>query len=366
MKLLLVDACRNDPQEGRNIDLDTRAPAGARASAALFSCKCGERAFETPKLGKGHGVFFYHVLQGLKGKAKNRKGEVTWSGLADYVTEKVSDERAGAHRRRRQADAAGDQEPHRQVARPGACRAGTVLPRPVGGVLRRLGNDPGRHEAPAALYCAIGNSYDKNDPKKAYPVNGVVKGNRIDFYPNPGQPGGRHFTYYLSEGDPDLMAGSHRDADGRVWGGFACRLKSPAAFPNQRPVDPAGPPPRGRGAEAGRQAGEGGCPGVLPGRVAAALRQDADEHCPDPARRQRGSGREAGAVRRSKGNNAIALVDKRNPSKIELTVQPPLAGQAAYHFHGQLQSHDHGVSAGTGTGAGGARTTFGSVLVRER
>ena len=91
VKLLLVDACRNDPASGRSIDVDT-APRPPRGIAALFSCSSGERAFETEKLGGGHGVFFHFVLQGLRGKAKNARGAVTWGGLVEYVTEQVSDE----------------------------------------------------------------------------------------------------------------------------------------------------------------------------------------------------------------------------------------------------------------------------------
>jgi TPR repeat protein len=91
VKLLLVDACRNDPKLGRSLDVES-VPRPPRGTAALFSCKAGERAFETPKLGKGHGVFFHHVIRGLKGEARNRRGEVTWSSLSDYVTDKVSDE----------------------------------------------------------------------------------------------------------------------------------------------------------------------------------------------------------------------------------------------------------------------------------
>jgi hypothetical protein len=92
VKLLLVDACRNDPKLGRNVDVDSlpRLPHG---TAVLFSCKSGERAFESPKLGKkGHGIFFHYVLEGLRGKAKNEHGEVTWARLAEFVTEKVSEE----------------------------------------------------------------------------------------------------------------------------------------------------------------------------------------------------------------------------------------------------------------------------------
>jgi hypothetical protein len=89
VKLLLVDACRNDPSLGRNVDIDT-LPRPPRGLAALFSCKGGERAFESPKLGRGHGVFFFHVLEGLKGKAATEDKEVTWDSLSAYVRRAVS------------------------------------------------------------------------------------------------------------------------------------------------------------------------------------------------------------------------------------------------------------------------------------
>jgi hypothetical protein len=91
VKLLLVDACRNDPGAGRSIDVDA-APRPPRGIAALFSCSSGERAFETARLGGGHGVFFHFVLEGLRGRAKNARGAVTWARLAEYVTEQVSDQ----------------------------------------------------------------------------------------------------------------------------------------------------------------------------------------------------------------------------------------------------------------------------------
>jgi sulfatase modifying factor 1 len=91
MKVLLVDACRDDPDAGRgtrgiNADSAPRPPQGV---AALFSCRAGERAFEHEKL--RHGVFFYHVLEGLKGEAKDRRGRVTFAGLASYVSQEVAD-----------------------------------------------------------------------------------------------------------------------------------------------------------------------------------------------------------------------------------------------------------------------------------
>jgi TPR repeat protein len=87
VKLLLVDACRNDPKLGRSLDADTIRPP--RGTAALFSCSTGERAFESARLGKGHGVFFHFLLEGLKGKAENEEKVVTWERLAEHVTTQV-------------------------------------------------------------------------------------------------------------------------------------------------------------------------------------------------------------------------------------------------------------------------------------
>lgn len=90
MKVLLVDACRDDPDAARGTrsgitaDLAPRPPQGV---AALFSCRAGEKAFENPKL--NHGVFFYHVIEGLKGKAQDGEKEVTFSSLAGYVNRAV-------------------------------------------------------------------------------------------------------------------------------------------------------------------------------------------------------------------------------------------------------------------------------------
>ena len=59
-------------------------------ASSLFSCDLGQKSFETRKLGaKGHGVFFYYVLQGLNGEAKNKKGEVNWDRLVVHVKENV-------------------------------------------------------------------------------------------------------------------------------------------------------------------------------------------------------------------------------------------------------------------------------------
>jgi uncharacterized caspase-like protein len=89
VKLMLVDACRDDPESGRKVDVDN-VPRPPNGMAALFSCASGQRAFETDKLGgKGHGVFFHFVLEGLNGKAKNEDGEIGWDDLTAYVRRQV-------------------------------------------------------------------------------------------------------------------------------------------------------------------------------------------------------------------------------------------------------------------------------------
>src|SRR5262249_3377175 len=99
VKLLLVDACRNDPQSDfsrslAEVDLESvtrpqllRTPRGV---AALFSCSPGEKALESPKL--EHGVFFHYVIEGLKGKALDKQQQaVTLSSLLGYVEREVRD-----------------------------------------------------------------------------------------------------------------------------------------------------------------------------------------------------------------------------------------------------------------------------------
>jgi formylglycine-generating enzyme required for sulfatase activity len=90
VKLLLIDACRDDPRGGRGSrgiagDTAPRPPSGV---AALFSCRSGQRAFEDD--GLRHGVFFHYVLRGLRGAASDSDNEVTFLSLANYVQRQVS------------------------------------------------------------------------------------------------------------------------------------------------------------------------------------------------------------------------------------------------------------------------------------
>jgi formylglycine-generating enzyme required for sulfatase activity len=88
VKIILVDACRNDPDPGRGRGLDADSvPVPPKGVAALFSCSAGQRAYEHDTL--QHGVFFSCVLQGLQGAAANKRGEITFNGLSEYIGETV-------------------------------------------------------------------------------------------------------------------------------------------------------------------------------------------------------------------------------------------------------------------------------------
>jgi uncharacterized caspase-like protein len=87
-KMLLVDASRDLPEPLSSIDPKKMTlPSGV---GVLFSCQPGERAHEHAQL--KHGVFFYYVLKALNGEAaaaRNTKGEVTLTSLAEYVGAEV-------------------------------------------------------------------------------------------------------------------------------------------------------------------------------------------------------------------------------------------------------------------------------------
>ena len=92
--LLLVDACRDDPEIRSSrrsggvtqVDFSALPPQ----TGVLLSCSPGEFSFEHKSLGTGHGVFFFHVIEGLKGAGHGvDSSDVTWDSLRAYVKTKV-------------------------------------------------------------------------------------------------------------------------------------------------------------------------------------------------------------------------------------------------------------------------------------
>ena len=94
-KMLLVDACRNDAvsvasRSGfakMNLESVTRPQVEdvPEQIIAIFSCQGGQQSWEDDVL--KHGIFFAHVLKGLRGSADApvADGKITVKELADYV-----------------------------------------------------------------------------------------------------------------------------------------------------------------------------------------------------------------------------------------------------------------------------------------
>jgi hypothetical protein len=92
VKVMLVDACQNDPTEGKSGAIPFSPPPPPPSVAALFACSDGEVAWDARDLGGGHGVFFHYVIEGLKGQADtDHNNQVTLAELAAFTEEKVPD-----------------------------------------------------------------------------------------------------------------------------------------------------------------------------------------------------------------------------------------------------------------------------------
>ena len=91
-KLVLVDACRNEPKsKGAKTTGIDRVNLGELPgqTAVLLSCSKGEFSFENKQFGGGHGAFFHQVIEGLSGKARDNDQQITFDSLAAYVRKNV-------------------------------------------------------------------------------------------------------------------------------------------------------------------------------------------------------------------------------------------------------------------------------------
>jgi uncharacterized caspase-like protein len=97
-KLLLVDACRNDPRSSisksarATLDLESvtrpqesEIPEGL---VALFSCRAGQESLIDKEL--QHSVFMYHLMKGWHESAVNDRGQVALHDLVRYTTKETA------------------------------------------------------------------------------------------------------------------------------------------------------------------------------------------------------------------------------------------------------------------------------------
>lgn len=94
--LLLLDACRNNPQAtsggGAALDLafssSLSLAAPSQESATLFACSVGQRSWEWEA--QKHGLFTYFLFEGLRQAAATPSGQVTVGSLFEYLAENVA------------------------------------------------------------------------------------------------------------------------------------------------------------------------------------------------------------------------------------------------------------------------------------
>lgn len=107
--LIVVDACRNNPAKGKAPGITgSTARDIPNGVSLLFAARSGQRSWESADPEIKNGVFSHYLIRALQGEAKNRRGNVTWSGVATYVSEEVSYEGwkiAGDRSRRQNAQA---------------------------------------------------------------------------------------------------------------------------------------------------------------------------------------------------------------------------------------------------------------------
>jgi Caspase domain len=97
--VMIIDACRNNPSEGRGEAIKPLTKTYARgfnfdvrnrevnAFVTLYATEIGQVAYEFKE--KKQGYFTWALVEGLKGAAANEQGEITLAGLVKYLQEAV-------------------------------------------------------------------------------------------------------------------------------------------------------------------------------------------------------------------------------------------------------------------------------------
>src|SRR5947209_256491 len=87
-KVILIDACRNDPNaKGAKGTRSFAQLQESEGTTILLSTRPGGFSYEDREL--GHGIFTYYLVEGLRGKAAGKDGFVTFYDLEKYVESSV-------------------------------------------------------------------------------------------------------------------------------------------------------------------------------------------------------------------------------------------------------------------------------------
>ena len=88
--LLVIDACRNNPAKGKTPGITgSTGRELPRGISILFAAKSGQKSWESSDPKVKQGVMTHYLLQGLRGQARNRRQQITWSRLISYIQEEV-------------------------------------------------------------------------------------------------------------------------------------------------------------------------------------------------------------------------------------------------------------------------------------
>ncbi len=91
--LLVVDACRSNPAKGRAAGISGNAAVDLPSGISiLFAAGSGQKSWESNDANVPSGVMTHYLLKGLRGEARNRRSEITWSRLVTYVREEVEND----------------------------------------------------------------------------------------------------------------------------------------------------------------------------------------------------------------------------------------------------------------------------------
>lgn len=88
--LLVVDACRNNPAKGKSANITgSTTKELPRGLSIFFAAKSGQKSWESADDEIRHGVMSHYMIEGMQGKAKDDRNEITWGDLTNYVKKNV-------------------------------------------------------------------------------------------------------------------------------------------------------------------------------------------------------------------------------------------------------------------------------------